>query len=797
MPLSRDSSFGALLRHYREAAGLTQEELAERAGLTPSGIGALERGERQRPYPHTVEALATALRLPAEGKAALLAARRGSSPAHPPIAQVVPSLPATLGPIVGRERDSAALRLLLDRADARLITLTGPGGVGKTRLALEVARDVATRFPDGAVFVDLAPLDSATRVIATIAHALGLNELGGQPIRAALSAALRERRLLLLLDNFEHLLPAATEVADLVSTCPGVKVLVTSRAPLRVRSEQEYPVSPLDLPALDAVPSVVEVEESASVQLFVRRAREVAPAFALTRANAAAVAVICRRLDGLPLALELAAARVRMLTPTALLARLDQALPLLTGGARDLPERQQTMLRTIEWSYHLLSDREQQLFRRLSVGQGGWTIDTLEAVCSGSSLEHDLIDLLASLVEQSLVEARVGADGSTRYRMLETVRQYAQRQLEASGEADDARRRHALHILALAEQAESELPGPNQLIWLDQLDVEHDNLRSALSWLLEHGEESAGLRLARALALYWEMRGYLEEGRGWIERAVALTRSPDADVSTMASQARALLGAGWMALFQGDHARAKEQFEESLALYRALESLDGIAHALTYLGFAATLGQRSDIPARDVLAEAIDLLPHVRDRRIIAHIYTLIGLLAVVDGDLPGAVPPHEEGLRICRTIGDRWVTMGLLTNFGILSLALGDLKRGGELVRENLALARETGYRLVIQYCLLSLAHIAVVFGDLARGARLWGAAEAIREANGILIPPLARATTNYDASVAAAREALGETAFAALWAEGRRMPTHEAIQYALASDQSDPPSRPDAVPR
>ena len=489
----RDETFAMLLKRYREAAGFTQEDLARRAGLSVNAVSQLERGLRRRPYPHTVRALADALGLDEEGRAALSSSVPGrakgeaASSAGDAEAIARPSaLPNPATPLVGREREVAEVAGLLGRSDVRLLTLTGVGGVGKTRLAAEAARWTEHAFPDGSFLIGLAPLSDTTLVVPMVLRSLGVPEAqGGIPLEA-LIVHLRERRLLLVLDNFEHLLDAAPEVAGLVEACPCLTVLATSRAPLRVRGEREYPVKPLPLPPTINNPIEDEVLAAPSGRLFLERARAVSPGFAITEENAADVAQICWRLDGIPLALELAAAKVRFLAPASLLSRLDRAFS--GAWARDLPERQRTMRAALDWSNGLLTERERSLFRRLSVFAGGFTLEAAETVgaetdAAGRFVAEDPLNLLGRLAEQSLVTAEhpPGADGGElRYGMLEPVRQYAKEKLEDAGDAEDTRQRHAEFFLGLAERAAPELTRSEQAAWLERLGREHDNLRAAL-----------------------------------------------------------------------------------------------------------------------------------------------------------------------------------------------------------------------------------------------------------------------------------------------------------------------------
>ncbi|HYF72481.1 MAG TPA: helix-turn-helix domain-containing protein, partial [Nocardioides sp.] len=474
--MTDDGSFGQRLRVLRERAGLSQEALAARAGLSPKAVGLLERGERRHPYPNTVAALADGLGATANERAALVAAARRTPVPRAPAS--VRSWPAAPTPLVGRDAELRELGGLLVAEGTRLVTLTGTGGVGKTRLALALLEQVAHTFPDGATFVPLAPVDDPGLVAPTLVRALGLAESGRHPLEA-LEDYLAGRRVLLVLDNLEHLLDAAPDVARLVASTEALVVLATSRAPLRVRGEVEHPVGPLWVPESEQ-PSVEAVGGSPAGRLFVDRAREASPAFELTEVNAADVAAICRRLAGLPLALEIAAARSRHVGPGQLLSRLDRALH--AEGARDLPERHRTLHRTLEWSHDLLDTDDRALFARLSVFAGGFELDAAEAVGG------DVLDGLGRLVEHSLVMAeRTGPAGAVRYRMLEPVRQYAAERLAAGGGEEAARLHHALHYLDLAEQASPLVEGAEQVRWLDRLTLENDNFRTAIAWSVRAG----------------------------------------------------------------------------------------------------------------------------------------------------------------------------------------------------------------------------------------------------------------------------------------------------------------------
>jgi predicted ATPase len=538
----------------------------------------------------------------------------------------------------------------------RLLTLTGAGGVGKTRLAIAVAGDVVDHFEDGAYFVDLAPIVDPALVPSAIAGVLEVGETAGKPLVESLVAHLRGRSALLVLDNFEQVAAATPLVAGLLATCPALKVLVTSRAALRLSGEHEYPVPPLELPDPKRLPDPEALARYEAVTLFIQRARAARPDFEVTNASAPAVAELCARLDGLPLAIELAAARVKLLSPQAPLARLGRRLSLLTGGARDLPARQQTLHSTIDWSYDLLEPAERTLFARLAVFVGGCSLEAVEAVCNvGDDLLLDpsagsgqaVLDALALLVDKSLLRQAEGPDGEPRFTMLETIREYAAERFETSGDAECWRQRHAGYSLALAEQAAPELTGPRQAAWLERLERDHDNLRAALGRALERDQTELGLRLAGALGRFWEIRGHLREGQGWLERA--LSRWPEAPA---AARAAALNAAGSLAYHACAYERAATLHQEALSLRRVLGDRRGVAVSLHDLGITAL--HLGDLDRSEALcAEGRAIWRELGDQRGVAISLNSSAILARNRGDHERARAYYEESLALFRGIGD------------------------------------------------------------------------------------------------------------------------------------------------
>ena len=696
-----------------------------------------------------------------------------------PVESSCGNLPASLTSFVGREQEAVEVKRLLSMS--RLLTLTGAGGCGKTRLALETARDLVATYPDGVWLVELAALTRPELAPRALATALGVSEQAGRPLEVTLAEHLESGSSLVLLDNCEHLVDGAARLAAvLLNACPNLKILATSREPLGVPGEAVFGVPPLSLPAAHEEPTVGGLLRCEAVRLFVERARSRLPDFDLTPQNAGPTASVCRKLDGIPLAIELATARMGALAVEQVAERLEDSLGLLTGGARTVDPRQQTMRATLEWSFELLSEAERELFARLSVFAGGFTLEAAEAECpEGAFAQAGVLDLLSRLVDKSLVVAEA-TEGAFRYRMLEPVRQYGQERLQASGEVEAVRRRHVLWYLELAKGAEPWLRGDRQEVWLRRLEREHDNLRAALRWALESAEAELGLWFGGALGEFWYMRGYLSEGRRWLE--AALDNGDDA--SRAPARTKALARAGWIAWEQGDYERSVALSKEGLALSRELGDRAGAAAALSNLSWAALLGNEL-ARAAAFAGEAAALERSLGETAGVARALVVLGLAAVAGGDHVRAIGLHEESLALGREASDRLAMALSLVMGAFASLGLGDNRRAQALCEQSLAVSQRPRVLNVTAFQLHAAAALAGSQGRPARSARLWGAAASLRETIGVSLSPVELYV--YGPYIDAARTNLAQAAWEEAWAEGKAMTVEEGVGYALEAPERE----------
>ncbi len=633
------------------------------------------------------------------------------------VGQQFGNLPAQLTSLIGREQEVAAVCTLLRRPEVRLLTLTGTGGVGKTRLGLQVATDLLADFVDGVCFVSLAPVRETEMVIPAIVQTLGLWEPGDRSLLEHLQAFLREKHVLLLLDNFEHVVTVAPVLVELLLTCPWMKILVTSRAVLHLQGEYDFLVPPLTVPDLKHPPEIEVLMHYAAAALFIQHAQAVRPDFQMSKVNADAIAEICVRLDGLPLAIELAAARIKLLPPQALLKRLEHRLQVLTSGARDVPARQQTLRNTLAWSYHLLDAQEQQLFRGISVFLGGCTLEAVEAVAlangyGGGDLAMNVLNSVASLIDKSLLQQVEQEGEEPRFTMLETIREYGLECLAASGEMEVVRQAHAAYYVTLAEEAEPELERPQQAAWLERLEREHDNLRAVMHWSLERGEVEQNmemaLRLGSALRRFWRALGYFSEARAFLERALA-----GSGAAAAAVRAKALITAADVVLNIGDFERGEALCKESLALCRELKDKAGIAFSLRLLGWA-TLHSGDPVTARSLMEESLALRREVGDKEYIAESLSYLAQLAGNQGEYARGRALVEEGVALMREVGDkRGIAWSLVFLAEILFTSQVETMTIFSLLEECLALSEELREKGCKAHALGILGQVILDQGD------------------------------------------------------------------------------------
>jgi predicted ATPase/class 3 adenylate cyclase/DNA-binding CsgD family transcriptional regulator len=757
------------------------------------------------------------------------------------------NLPIQLTPLIGREREVAAVQHLLHRQEVRLLTLTGPGGSGKTRLGLQVAAECSDRFADGVFFVNLAPIRDPELVVSTMAQALGVKEAAGHSLLDLLSASLGEKELLLLLDNFEQVIGAAVEVATLLSRCPKLKVVVTSRAALHVRGEQEFAVPPLAVPDPKRLPDLMTLSQYEAVALFIARAQAVKPEFQVTTTNAPAVAEICVRLDGLPLAIELAAARLKLLPPPALLSRLEHRLQVLTSGAQDAPRRQQTLRNTIAWSYDLLDASEQRLFQRLSVFAGGCTIEAVWVALDPETRGTSLLDAVASLIDKNLLQQTEPDSHEPRLVMLETIGEYGLECLATSGQMETVRSAHADYYLGLAEEGEPEVYGPQQFIWLERFAREQENLRAALTWLMERTRSEMAVRLANALGWFWMESMQWSEGRTALERVLALSQGEvtlrramalghlgllllnlgeydrseqcyreglalSQELGDTQSMASCLADVALITFARGNYAAANTMYEESLEVLRKTGDRPANASWVACNWARVAIAQGEYIRARTLAEESLALarehgysfgIPDALNRLVEASFFQgdlaqayalaqeslrtdesgfqkndtlpLLGEIVLQQGESARAHNLAEESLALCEEQGYSRGTCCSLVLLGRVAAAQRNYAAARTWYEQGLQLATDRGFKWESASCLEGLASVVASQGEPAWAARLWGVAEALREAMGAPLPPVYRA--EYERSVAAARAQLGQKTFAVAWAEGRTMTLDEVL--------------------
>ncbi len=807
---------GDLLRFHRKRCDLTRAELASLVNCSIELIRKIERNQR-RPSKLTADLIATQLKLvDAERETFLRAARsplpvgnKGGQLAR----QALHNLPFPPTPLIGRTRELAEIVARLRETPNRLHTLVGPPGIGKTRLSIEAASVLINEFSDGVYFIPLALLSDPALVASAIAQPLGVQETGKHPLIDVLKNYVRDKSLLLVLDNFEHLLPAAPLVGELLSAAPRLRVLITSREDLRIYGEQEYSVPPLSLPKLLPHDEVEALSTSEAAALFVQRTQAVRPDFVLTAENARTVADICICLDGLPLAIELAAARMKRYTPNTLLQSLNKRLDELTGGARDLPERHQTLRGAIGWSYDLLSEDEKWLFARLGVFVGGWTLEAIETVCSAHP-PITLYDGIESLLNKSLIQRTESAEGEPRYTFLETIRQYALEKLTGSGEEAAIRQAHADYFLWVAERAEPELRRAGQIYWLNRLEDELGNLRAVLNWSVMNSGVDHGLRLGRALRFFWAYRGHWVEGTNWAESILKVCPIPSA------ARGKALLTASFLTLEQGDFKRSELFCQEALPVLHESHDIAEMALGFYILGCASGLAHLDYEKANTFFEEGLGLARSVGDKWLCSlFLYGLAYLSMLAGPDLDRASDYLNEGLPCSRQAGDRMITAASLISWGSIKRQRKDHALARSFLNEALVLAQEAHQHEIVAHCYSELAHIALAQADyqqakklfedslfiskelgvtgseiknivgfaqialvdrnLTKAARLFGFSAS--QLSRIAVAPLSLTELNGD--ITALQTLMNQDDFATAWAEGEAMTLERAIAYALGT--------------
>jgi predicted ATPase/transcriptional regulator with XRE-family HTH domain len=783
--MQEQHSFGYWLRLKRKALDLTREALAHRVGCSVSTIRKLEDEER-RPSAQIAELLAEIFKIPTTERTAFLRFARGDWRSAPSLrgeeapwrvsTPVLPqqprsNLPATFTSLIGRDKDIAAVQDYLTNPEIRLVTLIGAPGIGKTRLSIASASKSLADFPDGVFFVALAPLDQPSLIPSATLQALGYIEKNNLSPEERLIEGIANKRMLLVLDNCEHLIDDVTLLASsLLSACSRLKILTTSREALRIHGEWLYSVPALDMPKEYSIVDLETISEFPALVLFAERARAARSDFALNAENIRAVASICSQLDGLPLAIELIAARVKTLSLEQIAARLDDRFTLLTSGSRIAPSRQQTLRATLDWSYELLTETERELIRQLSVFVGGFTLDALESVALLDS-NQSILDALSRLVDKSLL--LVEHQDQPRYRFLEPIRQYARDKLNETRESNLIQDRHLNYYLRVAEEAEPYLFRAGQQDWKNRLELDHDNLRVALAWSLESNQIEAGLKMAGALAWFWHSTGHLSEGNLWLEKILA------SSIGTQGKErAKALRASSILSTDTGDYIRARAFAESSIELYREIGDNRGAGLVLADLG-ASFHRAGKEGEAIESLEESLRLLRATGERWEIAYALVWLGDTLFRMGDTMRAATSWEESLRLTQELGDNFVMAWSLGGLGDVARLRADYKRATGMFKESLSLSQSSGDKFGPPFVLEALGLVAATLGDAKRAARLWGAAPAWRETINEPLPLTYQ--RDYAASVTQARTQLGEEVYASAWSEGHAMSPEQVIALAL----------------